>query len=91
MAQMTWNEFSAAALTTNGLLSDLLLTPGDPNSVLKAYGLGELSPSDITQWQSVLASTSTAPSQKDILQYIARLLPGPGSDMPIAHDAPPTW
>ena len=91
MAQLTWNEFSNAALTTSGLLSDLLSNPDDPNAVLTSYGLGELSSSDVAQWQNVLASTAYSPTHKDILQYIAQLLPSPGSDAPVSHSAPPTW
>jgi hypothetical protein len=91
MAQLTWNEFSTAALTMNGLLSDLLANANDPNSVLKSYGLGELSLSDVTRWQDVLASDSATPTQKEVLQFIATLLPGPDSAAPLSHEVPPTW
>ncbi|HET6271346.1 MAG TPA: hypothetical protein VFG32_00040, partial [Bacteroidota bacterium] len=73
MAQLTWQEFNDSALTTNGLLADLLADPGNPNGVLKNYGLSPLSSADATRWQDILASRSESPSRKEILEYIAGL------------------
>jgi len=91
MAQLTWQEFNDSALTTNGLLADLLADPGNPNGVLKNYGLSPLSSADATRWQDILASRSESPSRKEILEYIAGLLPGATSDAMMRNSAPPTW
>lgn len=91
MAELTWSDFSNSALTVNGLLADLLSNPGDPNSVLTDYGLSSLSSSDVDRWQQVLASTSEIPTQREILEYIAQLLPAAGADKPTTTTAPPMW
>ncbi len=91
MGQLKWNDFSNSALTMNGLLADLLSNPADPNSILNNYGLSPLSSSDVDRWQQVLASTSETPTQKEVLAYIAQLLPGPGTDKPTTNTAPPMW
>ena len=91
MGQLTWKDFSNSALTTNGLLADLILNPDDPNSVLNNYGLSPLSSSDVDRWQQVLASTADTPTQREILEYIAQLLPGPAGDKPTTTTAPPMW
>jgi len=50
MAQLTWQEFNDSALTTSGLLTDLLADPGNTNGVLKNHGLDPLSSADVTRW-----------------------------------------
>jgi hypothetical protein len=91
MGQLTWEDFSNSALTTNGLLADLLSNPDDPNSVLGDYGLSPLSSSDVDRWQQVLASTDATPTQREVLEYIAQLLPGGAGDKPATNTAPPMW
>ena len=91
MGQLTWEDFSNSALTTNGLLADLLSNPDDPNSVLGDYGLSQLSSSDVDRWQQVLASTDATPTQREVLEYIAQLLPSANVDKPASNTAPPMW
>jgi hypothetical protein len=91
MAQITWKQLNDAALTTNGLLADLLAQPDDPNAVLARYGLGTLSAADITRWKDVLSSTAGSPTRLEILRYIARLLPGQQTKAIRADDPPPMW
>jgi len=88
---LTWQEFNDSALTTNGLLADLLADPGSTNLILQNYGLDPLSSDDVARWQDVLASTSESPTRKEILEYIAGLLPGATSDAMMRNSAPPTW
>lgn len=91
MGQLTWSDFSNSALTMNGLLADLLSNPADPNSILGNYGLSPLSSSDVDRWQQVLASTAETPTHREILEYIAQLLPASGTDKPATTTAPPMW
>lgn len=91
MAELTWDEFSKAALTTQGLLTDLLATPDDPNSILEQFGLAPLSSTDVTRWQQTLASTGETPTRREILEYISILLPGAPGDIMMRTEPPPTW
>jgi hypothetical protein len=91
MAQLSWDDFSSAALTTQGLLAELLAAPDDPNSILTKFGLEQLSSTDVNRWQQTLASTVESPTRREILEYISKLLPGTAGDAMMQSEPPPTW